>query len=439
MTGIEVGPDYCVLVVAQRRHDGVELTAARVLGRAEWAVDHRARTDRLRSIRSALGLPRDCAVVVWDGADARPDSPLSALSEAGFRIRRVTSPAGALSALARVTPRPAGSNPAAWLVLNTNGAAIAVVKDRSVLYSRTFAWTIDAPENRRHAELLRQYLRVAQIVPELRRAIQSVRASDRATVDTAIACGNLPGLRSLTMPIIRDTDVELETLDSAAGLELGQRTQALDEIAPAIRLALAVALAPVEEDERRGFGRVAAGLAAAAIVAIVGWWTYAHWSRPAPAPSDAVSDTSGAVVALGSGPGEAAEIASSRGAAPADPPVRGPVAGSAADPPDPPRVNDRPGPGGAAPTSGSVATGGEAPAASAATRKPVARPGRLPSVEGVLIAPRIRLAVVDGVIVGEGDAVGTRRVSRIDTGAVTFRDSTGRDVRIPVRPKSGGL
>jgi hypothetical protein len=438
VTGIEVGPDYCVLVGAQRRLGGAELSAVRVLDRTEWAVDARARTDLLRSIRSTLGLPRDCAVVIWDGREDRPDSPLSAFCEAGVRIRRVSSPADGLAALARVTPRPAGSNAAAWLVLNTNGAAIVVVQGSAVLYSRTFAWTIDAPENRRHADLLRQYLRVAQIVPELRRAVQAVRASDGTTVDTAITCGNLPGLRSLTMPIIRETDIEVETLDSAAGLEAGDRIAALDEIAPAVRLAAAAAHGPADQEGRSDYRRLGAALAgAAAIVVVVGWWTYAHWSRPAPASTPGVSDTSGAVVSLGSGRGDTAEIASSRGAVPVDVAPERPAPRAPADRSEQPAPGDRPGADATA-TSGRASTGA-ASAGSAAARKPARAADRLPTVEGVLIAPRIRLAVVDGVIVGEGDTVGTRRVTRIETDAVTFRDSTGRDVRIPVRPKSGGL
>ena len=97
---------------------------------------------------------------------------LQAVSEAGFRIRHVSSPVDALAALARLTPRPPGAQAAAWLALNTNGAAIVVVLNGVVLYSRTFTWAITAPEERRQAHLLRRYLRVAQVVPELRRAIR---------------------------------------------------------------------------------------------------------------------------------------------------------------------------------------------------------------------------------------------------------------------------
>jgi hypothetical protein len=88
--------------------------------------------------------------------------------------------------------------------------------------------------------------------------------------------------------------------------------------------------------------------------------------------------------------------------------------------------------GEAAATSGRL--GGQA---SAARRQPASDP--LPTVEGILIAPERRLAVVDGTVVGVGDAVGSRHVVRIEADAVILRDSAGRDVRVPVRPKSPRL
>ena len=39
-----------------------------------------------------------------------------------------------------------------------------------------------------------------------------------APVDAVVTCGNLPELRSLTMPLIEELDVEVETLDSLEGL-----------------------------------------------------------------------------------------------------------------------------------------------------------------------------------------------------------------------------
>jgi hypothetical protein len=60
-------------------------------------------------------------------------------------------------------------------------------------------------------------------------------------------------------------------------------------------------------------------------------------------------------------------------------------------------------------------------------------------VDGILISPQLRLAVLDGVIVGVGDVVGSLRVSRIDQDAVVLQDSSGQEIRLPVRPKTRGL
>jgi hypothetical protein len=436
-TGIELGPDYCVLVAARRRQASAELPAVRVLTAAEWGTDPKDRSERLRAIRADFRFPRDCAVVHWGNLDSRTfDSPLQALAEAGFRVHHVCSPTEALLSLARVTPRPEGSGAVAWLALNTNGAAIVVVLDGSVIYAREFGWTIAAPAERSQAHLLRRYLRLAQVAPELRRAIQTVRATDGVAVETAITCGNLPDLRSLTMPLISEVNVEVETLDSTAGLDFGDRTSDFHELAPVIRLAAAVAMTAPDRDRVRGGARFTAAAAATLLVAVVVWWSYSQRSPSSPANSAGRPDAPGDVVALQSGPGEVPEVASSRGtgspripageSAEPRPAERAPDATTAPQPRRPPEE--------AAATSGRLAR-----------QKPGSDPNltphsdRLPTVDGILISPRLRLAVLDGVIVGVGDTVGGRRVSRIDADAVVLSDSTGRDVRLPVRARSRGL
>jgi hypothetical protein len=49
------------------------------------------------------------------------------------------------------------------------------------------------------------------------------------------------------------------------------------------------------------------------------------------------------------------------------------------------------------------------------------------------VAPDRRLAVLDGEIVREGDAVGARVVIRIESRAVVLREPSGREVTIPIR------
>jgi hypothetical protein len=59
----------------------------------------------------------------------------------------------------------------------------------------------------------------------------------------------------------------------------------------------------------------------------------------------------------------------------------------------------------------------------------------LPLVNSILLAPDRRLAVLDGEIVREGDAVGPRVVVRIEPGAVVLREPSGLEVRVPIRRK----
>jgi hypothetical protein len=60
----------------------------------------------------------------------------------------------------------------------------------------------------------------------------------------------------------------------------------------------------------------------------------------------------------------------------------------------------------------------------------------LPQVESILVDQERRLAIIDGAVVGVGDAVGPRRVSQIEGDAVDLREPSGLLVRVHLRPKS---
>jgi hypothetical protein len=59
----------------------------------------------------------------------------------------------------------------------------------------------------------------------------------------------------------------------------------------------------------------------------------------------------------------------------------------------------------------------------------------LPQVDSILIDQERRLAIIDGVVVGVGDAVGPRSVVQIDSDAVDLREPSGLLVRVHLRPK----
>ena len=61
----------------------------------------------------------------------------------------------------------------------------------------------------------------------------------------------------------------------------------------------------------------------------------------------------------------------------------------------------------------------------------------LPVVNSILVAPDRRLAVANGEIVREGDAIGRRVLVRIEPGALVLRDPSGLEVRVPIRRKLG--
>ncbi|MCA1562430.1 MAG: hypothetical protein LC753_01690 [Acidobacteria bacterium] len=69
--------------------------------------------------------------------------------------------------------------------------------------------------------------------------------------------------------------------------------------------------------------------------------------------------------------------------------------------------------------------------------RPVALPVPLktpvPAVNSILVSPDRRLAVLDGAIVGVGDAVGLRVVVQIEPEAVILREPSGHLIRVSIR------
>ena len=163
---------------------------------------------------------------------------LASLTSAGFRVQRVVTPCNALAALSRIRiPKPDGAT--GWLAVDRTGVAIVVSRPGELLYSHAFNWDSSIGARGSQARMLQRYSLVAYLAPELRRAIAAAREKG-GRVDTIITCGNLPELRSLTMPLIEELDLEVETLDSLDGLivkpEMRDRFR---ELAPAIRMACA--------------------------------------------------------------------------------------------------------------------------------------------------------------------------------------------------------
>jgi hypothetical protein len=496
-TGIELSPDSCVLVRARPVRSGIQVTAVHALGRMEWPTQELAIADLLRTVRRRKRFPRRARVVVWGlPEDLPPDNPIvkasvKAVVAAGFHVEAVMSPPQALAALARTRQR--GTDKAtAWLALNMQGAAIAIVRGTELLYSRTFDWAYRPDVVGTRAELLQRYSLVAHLAPEVRHGMSVVRASHGVSVDTAVTCGDLPELRSLTMPLIEELDLEVETLDSTEGLASRSRSR-LDrfvESAPALRLACAAAIAPLTA--RRIFvsrpWRIAA---AVALVAAGAWAALRYWDNSATPTSPARSTQSAGATQTStpsSTPAPATAVAGAPSAPsptasvglvppPAAPPVAvtpppekttapvaqlgqaqptsrlsdrtrlstGTASGSDVPAVSPPPISRPAVPRREAPTTGSApALPAPAPASFAMPvqvvekeRKPEPLKAPIPVIDSILIAHDRRLAIIGGAIVGIGDSVGPRVVVAIDKDSVVFREPSGFELRVSLRAGPG--
>ena len=296
ITAVELGADTCAFARTSVRRGEVRLSAAEILDPSAFPGAE-AFTLAVRQTRRTLRLPRRCRAVVWglpEGAnrkDAAVTPLLEPLTAAGFRVERVVSPCNALAALARLkTSRGQGST--CWLAINRGGVAIVVVRPGKQLYAHSFAWDSNVGASGSQARLLQRYSLVSFLSPEVKRAMAEARKYG-TPVDAIVTCGNLPDLRSLTMPLIEELDVEVETLDSLEGLVVKPAiVEKLADAAPAIRLACAGAIArgsrPWDESKRRSRGGgtggyIRAAAVAAAAVGIVYLW-YAR-TRLAPRPA----------------------------------------------------------------------------------------------------------------------------------------------------------
>ena len=376
VTGIELGRESCVLVGVRASGGGTaDVMALHIIEPSAWPTLDVALIETLRSVRRAKRFPRNARIVAWGLPDdpAGNEATVRALQRpilaAGFRVESVLTPPQALAMLAASRPRQHGDGAVAWLALNMHGAAIAIVHAGELLFARTFEWSYSTRVMSGKAQLLQRYSLVAQLAPEVRRGIAAVGASRGVIVEQAVTCGDLPELRSLTMPLIEELDLEVETLDSTEGLRaVGKaRAERFAESAPAIRLACAAALI---QSRRRGsanrsFTRVAAGIA---VIGALGWGSYAYWrasiggpATPQQVPLPGPPRSSAAPSRAGGPPGAAA-----RGPAGA---AGNPLVVAQAPPLTKPVERPLPAPGTSSPPAASASSRGvEPPAASVSSR-----------------------------------------------------------------------
>ncbi len=246
-TGIELGGDSCVVVRVRPGDEAIRLMALGGTLSPGWDLAEPL-ADNLRRARRSGRFPKHADVVSWDlhesasASDPLTRALLAPLRDAGFAVDTVLSPTDALCALAKRRQKTAGREGEVWLALNRQHVAMAIVEDGRLLYSRRFDWHY-SPGATQRAELLQRYSLVAHLAPEVRHGIDVVRAEHGVRVNAVVTCGDLPDLRSLTMPLIEELDIEVETLDTLDGIavEGAAAGDAVADQAPAIRLACAAA------------------------------------------------------------------------------------------------------------------------------------------------------------------------------------------------------
>ena len=454
ITAIELDGDTCALARTAIRGREVTVSAAELL-RLTSFPGLEGQVAALRNSRRTLRLPRRCRVVLWglpDGASPRDPAAAEALAPlvaAGFKVERVVTPCNALGALSRVKSAR-GDDAICWVAINTAGVAIAAIRPGEQFYARSFGWDSSVGSTGSQARLLQRYSLVAFLAPEVRRAIASAREIGYP-VRAVVTCGNLPDLRSLTMPLIEELDTEVETLDSLDGLLVPPAAlERLSEVAAAIRVACAGVLArrtrPWDAAKRAAAHRAAAWMRAAAVIALLAglvgaYMFYGWWRAPRAASRSSLGNTVARVTPPPPHTNPVAPAAPTTGrASPPTPTDTVSVAPAAAQPKPapaaPPPAQPKPAPAAPPPAQRKPAPAAPAPAReppSTEPRRPQPTPltDRLPRVTAILIANDRQFATIDdGRVVAVGDRIGRRVVVRIDERAVTLREPSGARVRV---------
>jgi hypothetical protein len=378
---------------------------------------------------------------------------------------------------------PRGDGATCWVAINRTGVAMVVVRPGQQLYSHSFAWDSNVGSCGSQARLLQRYSLVAFLAPEIRRAMNAAREKG-TTVDAIVTCGNLPEIRSLTMPLIEELDIEVESLDSLEGLIVTPAaTDRLADVAASLRMACAGVIArPTrhrDESKRPAVpvgpvGRVAAAAAVILGLGFLGWSWWPTRSTTSPPPPRAATSGAAAPKATPAPrtqtqppPAPIPKQDASANAAsrtPSSPPSASPSPSTTTKQPSAPTKQVSPPI--AAPPKQSVHVAPRPhpppPAASSEARKPappsggttpVSTDGRsaeskgpellkdpLPRVTAILISSDRRMATIDeGRMVLVGETIGKRLVVAIDYRSIVLREPSGVQIRVGLGGKILGI
>lgn len=217
---------------------------------------------------------REVSLVAVSEADVLRQ--IQAIGDAGFVVRRVVTPAIALTAVARSCNELVPGSTMAYVALGAHATCVAIVRDGLLLFTREIAWG--------HAEVEHESVEM-RLASELRRSILFFRQTSRSAVDGVVLCGDAPDLRSLTAPVGTTLGMPVQTLDSLNGIDADHVPEPADvfraEIA-SLRLAIAAGaeattyanLLPAaikESRESRSTAIRSIAAFAAALLIVFGW------------------------------------------------------------------------------------------------------------------------------------------------------------------------
>ena len=413
-------------------------------------------------------------VVVSAASAKQMTEALQPLTDAGIRVRTVMTPAAALAAIAR--SRRAFSVPdttEAYVAVDNTLTCVALIRNGALVAALELAWGFLDDENRRPR---RREEIAARLGDELAELFNT--SSDAGRVTQLCICGGLPELRSTTLPLMDRFDVEVEILDSLSGIDVGGLSQQADEFRERVselRIAWVAAAEWTTINLLRPHRRRAshAALSRAAMVAGVAAGLGTGWSitrgdapsvaaassapmRPAPVRKAADALALSAPPRLPSEPSPTATSGTSLAkeeptpvAAPDPPPIRQEPVVARFEPPPIDEIRERvlaPAPAPIHPEPPPIRH--EPPAAvprvvreamprrvqlSAPPQPPRPQPrpasDALPfdaALSSILFSADRQLAIIDGRVVGRGDAVRDATVVEISAGVVLLRDSQGR-------------
>jgi hypothetical protein len=401
-------------------------------------------------------------VVVSAASAKQMAEALQPLTDAGIRLRTVMTPAAALAAIAR--SRRGFSVPdttEAYVALDNTLTCIALIRNGALVAAHELAWGF------LHDDGNRQPRRPDEIAARLGDELAELfkTCGDASRVTQVCICGGLPDLRSTTLPLMERFDVEVEILDSLSGIDVSPAGDEFRERVSELRIAWVAAAEWTTINLLRPNRRRAA-LSRAAVVAGVAAGLGSGWSiaridslsvaaaSPAPARLAPVRTAVDALAlsAPPSLPSEASPAATvgtlpareepTPLAAPDPPSIKQEPAVARFEPPPIDEIRERV----LAPAPPPIRH--EPPAAvrrvtrEAMPRRvqlsaplqpppPQPRPASDPlpfdaAISSILFSADRQLAIIDGRVVGRGDAVRDATVVEISAGVVLLRDSQGR-------------